>query len=124
MPTLVQVSDLLPLVLRHIVDLTLLRCFVRVLAAHGKYKVLRLILVPLMQVRELVATAAVLHRSAPFNLVGLLVDHKALIRNDCSDLVFFLLTANKKDAVLGLYSAEIFRHDISVAKVDGSRRLR
>ena len=114
-----ELSDLGPLVLGNFVHLTLLGRLIGVLRADGEEEVLCAILESLMQVGQLVSGAPVAHRGPPLCLIGLLVDNKAVISDNCADFIFFLLTANAENLVVDLDADEVLGEDLGVAEGDG-----
>ena len=95
-------SDLGPLVLGNLIHFALLGCLVGVLGPSSEQKVLGLVLKPLVQVGQLVARAAVLHRGTLLSLVSLLVDNEALVGDDGTNLILFLLSTHEEDLVVDL----------------------
>jgi len=68
--------------------------------------------------------STILHGGASLNLIGLLVDDKAVRGYDCSDLVLLLLSTDKEDLILDLDRGEILWDDLSVADADRRGGLR
>ena len=113
---LTELRDLSPLVFGNFIHLTLLGCLIWVLRADGEEEVLCAILESLMQVGKLVSRAPVAHRSPSLSLIGLLIDDKTVIRDNCADFIFFLFTANAEYFVVNLNADEVFGKDLGVAK--------
>jgi len=72
---------------------------------------------------KLVPALSESHRSFPFDFIGLLIQHQAVISNDSANLIFLQFSTNQKYLVLSLYACEPFRHDFMVPDRDGRRVL-
>lgn len=118
MASLLELTNLEPLVLCNIVDLSLAACIVRVLGANSINVIFSLEVVAAVEMCKLVPTLAVLHGCTSFNLVCLFVQNKAIICNYGTDFVLFQLTANQEDFVLSLNASKAFRDQLSVANSD------
>ena len=117
-PRTVHLRYLRPFVLGNFVHLTLLRCLVRVLGADGEEEILRPILKPLVKVGKLVTRAAISHRGLSFNFICLLVDDEGILRHDCSNLIFFLLSTDAEHLVMDLDACEVPWQNVGVAQSD------
>ena len=58
---------------------------------------------------ELVAAARMVHRGPRHHLVLVLIDDKALLAEDASDLILLLFSADEEDLILGLNRAKVIR---------------
>lgn len=115
---LVQLTNLCPLVLCNLINLTFLGCLVWVLRSNGKQEVLRTIFESLMQVGQLVSRASVNHWRPALCLISLLVNHEAIVCYNCANLVFFLFTANTEDFAVYLDARKVFWKNLCVAQTD------
>ena len=116
---LVKFSDLVPLVLGDVVELSLARHVVRVLGADSVDEVLSLIVEAPVEVSQLVAALAVLHGGFDLHLVSQLVEHQRGVGNNSSDFVFLQLSTNDENLILSLNAGEAARHYLSVLNSDG-----
>ena len=111
MPRRIELCNLGPFVFGNFIDFTLFGSLVRVLGAHGEQEVLSAILKSLMQMGKLVARTTIFHACTPLNLISLLINHKAVRGNNCSNFVFFLLSTDAEHLVVDLDGSKIFRQD-------------
>ena len=89
MASVVQLSDLIPLVFSDVVDLSLARNFVRVLAANRVDVILGLVFLSSVEVSELVTALSILHRGSLLHFVGLLIQDKRVVCKNSPYLIFF-----------------------------------
>lgn len=79
MAGVIQVADLHPAVLRHIVRLTFLGGLIWVLRTDSIDVILGLIVELAVQVRQLMAGAGILHRRPLVDFIGLLINDEGII---------------------------------------------
>ena len=68
-----------------------------------------------MQVSKLMPRSCVDHKGSLLNLIGLLVDNVALVREHRSDVVFLFLSSNEENFVLSLNRCELLWKDLSIS---------
>ena len=120
----IKFADFIPLVFCHFVDFALLGRLIGILRSNGEQVVIRAIFLSFVQVGHLMTGASVVHRCAALSLVRLFVDHVAVWRDNCANLIFFLLSANAENFVVYLDACEFFWKDLCVTQPNLERRLR
>ena len=113
-----HLCDLGPLVLRNLVHFALSGRLIWVLATRRKDEVLGTVLKALVQVSQLMSGATILHGCTLLSLIRLLVNHKTVSCDYCSNIVLLLLSTDAEDLVVHLDRGEVFRKCLSVSQAD------